>query len=151
MGRTVNLAGSATDCRRDVCPSVNGWDEAFKILVPFMKEGVERGDKPCKSSIGANRRTASAAGIDVQPETGLTRLWANMEWARQDFPGVHHCPEHESRLDVLPLHELPLYEMATICTCGLTLIVDWAPPLRDFGRHRARESVSMCRLRKLIA
>jgi hypothetical protein len=84
---------------------------------------------------------------DLRSKTGLTRLWANMAWALQDFPGAYDFPEYESRLnDVLPLHELPLYEMATICTCDLTmfsasLIVDWAPSLRGLGRHRARESI----------
>jgi hypothetical protein len=26
---------------------------------------------------------------DKQRGFGMTRLWANMEWALQDFPGVH--------------------------------------------------------------
>jgi hypothetical protein len=32
----------------------------------------------------------------------MTRLWANMEWALLDFPGVHDIVEYESRLNYIP-------------------------------------------------
>jgi hypothetical protein len=35
----------------------------------------------------------------------LTRLTANMEWALEDFPGVHDIVEYETRLT----HVLPKY------------------------------------------
>jgi hypothetical protein len=47
---------------------------------------------------------------------GMTRLWANMEWALLDFPGVHDIVEYESRLNYF----LPNYDMATVCTYDVT-------------------------------
>jgi hypothetical protein len=47
---------------------------------------------------------------------GMTRLWATMEWALLDFPGVHDIVEYESRLNFL----LPNYDMATVCTYDVT-------------------------------
>jgi hypothetical protein len=46
----------------------------------------------------------------------MTRLWANMEWALLDFPGVHDIVEYESRLNYF----LPNYDMATVCTYDVT-------------------------------
>jgi hypothetical protein len=37
---------------------------------------------------------------------GLTRLWANMEWALNDLPGVHDIVEYETRLNYI----LPKYD-----------------------------------------
>jgi DcmR-like sensory protein len=48
--------------------------------------------------------------------TGVTRLWANMEWALLDFPGVHDILEYESRVNDV----LPKYDMATVCTYDLS-------------------------------
>jgi hypothetical protein len=48
--------------------------------------------------------------------TGVTRLWANMEWALLDFPGVHDILEYESRMNEI----LPEYDMATVCTYDLS-------------------------------
>jgi hypothetical protein len=45
-----------------------------------------------------------------QRGTGVTRLWANMEWALTDFPGVHDIVEYESRLNRV----LPNYDMITV-------------------------------------
>jgi hypothetical protein len=48
--------------------------------------------------------------------TGVTRLWANMEWALLDFPGVHDILEYESRVNEI----LPKYDIATVCTYDLS-------------------------------
>jgi MEDS: MEthanogen/methylotroph, DcmR Sensory domain len=45
----------------------------------------------------------------------LTRLWANMEWALEDLPGVHDILEYESRLNYI----LPKYNDAVVCTYDL--------------------------------
>jgi hypothetical protein len=49
---------------------------------------------------------------DQQKGFGLTRLWANMEWALGDFPGVHDIVEYESRLNNI----LPDHDTITVCT-----------------------------------
>jgi MEDS: MEthanogen/methylotroph, DcmR Sensory domain len=48
--------------------------------------------------------------------TGITRSWANMEWALLDFPGSHDIPEYESRVNDV----LPNYDMATVRTYHVT-------------------------------
>ncbi|HET6469260.1 MAG TPA: MEDS domain-containing protein [Geminicoccaceae bacterium] len=46
---------------------------------------------------------------------GLTRLWANMEWALEDLPGVHDLIEYEARLNTI----LPNYPDVVVCTYDL--------------------------------
>jgi hypothetical protein len=47
---------------------------------------------------------------------GLTRLWANMEWALTDKPGVEDIVEYEARLNYL----LPKYDDVVVCTYDLS-------------------------------
>jgi hypothetical protein len=47
---------------------------------------------------------------------GLTRLWANMEWALKDFPGIYDLVEYETRLNIL----LPKFDDVVVCTYDLT-------------------------------
>ena len=47
---------------------------------------------------------------------GLTRLWANMEWALEDLPGVHDIVEYETRLNYI----LPKHNDVVVCTYDLT-------------------------------
>jgi hypothetical protein len=46
---------------------------------------------------------------------GLTRLWANMEWALEKMPGVEDIIEYETRLN----HVLPKYDDVVVCTYDL--------------------------------
>lgn len=45
----------------------------------------------------------------------MTRLWANMEWALEDLPGVEQIVEYETRLN----HVLPHYDDVVVCTYDL--------------------------------
>jgi hypothetical protein len=45
-----------------------------------------------------------------------TRLVANMEWALEDFPGVHDILEYETRLNYV----LPEYHDPVVCTYDLS-------------------------------
>ena len=45
----------------------------------------------------------------------MTRLWANMEWALEDLPGVDQIVEYETRLN----HILPQYDDVVVCTYDL--------------------------------
>jgi len=47
---------------------------------------------------------------------GLTRLWANMEWALEELPGVHDIVEYEARLNQV----LPKYDDVVVCTYDIT-------------------------------
>jgi hypothetical protein len=41
----VSFAGGVLDPYRHVCAFVNSWDEEYRILAPFVSDGVARGDK----------------------------------------------------------------------------------------------------------
>lgn len=58
----------------------------------------------------------------------MTRLWANMEWALEDFPGVHDIVEYETRLNRF----LPDYEDIVVCTYDLNRFS--APVVMDIMR-----------------
>ena len=58
----------------------------------------------------------------------LTRLWANMEWALDDLPGVHDIVEYETRLN----HFLPNYDDVVVCTYDLSKFS--APVVMDIMR-----------------
>ena len=58
----------------------------------------------------------------------MTRLWANMEWALDDLPGVHDIVEYETRLN----HFLPNYNDVVVCTYDLSKFS--APLVMDIMR-----------------
>jgi hypothetical protein len=47
---------------------------------------------------------------------GQTRVWANMEWALGEFPGVEDLVEYETRVNYF----LPKYDDLVVCTYDLT-------------------------------
>jgi hypothetical protein len=59
---------------------------------------------------------------------GMTKLWANMEWAVEDFPGVHDIVEYETRLNKF----LPNYDDIVVCTYDLNKFS--APVVMDIMR-----------------
>ena len=46
---------------------------------------------------------------------GQTRVWANMEWALEEFPGVEDLVEYETRVNYF----LPKYDDLVVCTYDL--------------------------------
>lgn len=59
---------------------------------------------------------------------GMTRLWANMEWALEELPGVHDIVEYETRLNKF----LPNYDDVVVCTYDLNKFS--APVIMDIMR-----------------
>lgn len=159
--RTVNLAGTTVGCQCHVCALFDSRDDEYKILVPFIREGLEAGDRTVQIIDKGHRaerlRRLAESGIavaaaeqygrlEVRPWEnahlqggrfdqhemfalleemlstsreqgfGVTRLWANMEWALEEFPGTHDVIEYESRLNYL----LPNYDIVAVCTYDVT-------------------------------
>jgi hypothetical protein len=159
--RTVQLARSAVECPCHACAFFHSGDEEYQIVLPFVKDGLDTGDKTYQ--FGDKRHRAErlarleASGIDTAAATqsgllemldwedvylrdgrfdqqamltliedllkagkqqgfGLTRLWASMEWALEDFPGVHDIVEYESRLNYI----MPKYDQVTVCSYDVT-------------------------------
>jgi len=157
----VRLAGAEFTGTCHACAFFHSRDEEYQVLLPFAKEGLERGEKAFHVLDAAHRNERlhrlEQAGINVtdgvskgQIEVraweqaylreqrfnqhamlelieqalkdgknegfGLTRLWANMEWALEELPGVENLVEYESRLNYV----LPKYDDVVVCTYDLS-------------------------------
>lgn len=68
-GREVRLAGAALGRSRHVCAFFNTKDEEYRVLLPFIKEGFEHGDRAFHivkdEHRPSHRRRLQDAGIDV--------------------------------------------------------------------------------------
>src|ERR1051326_5441048 len=68
-GKKVRLAGSALDRSRHVCAFFNSKEEEYRVLLPFIKEGFEQGDKAFhivkEDHRPEHRRRLHQAGIAV--------------------------------------------------------------------------------------
>jgi hypothetical protein len=157
--KPVSLARSTVDCGCHVCAFFHTRDDEYNILLPFMKEGFDAGDRAVhiidKQHRAERLRRLTESGIDAEAAersgklevrpwenaylqrgrfdqyamirlieevaaagkgrgSGTTRLWANMEWALGEFPGVHDIVEYESRLnDVLPQYDMATFALTT--------------------------------------
>ena len=65
----VHLAGSVLDRSRHICAFFHSKDEEYEVLLPFVKEGFEHGDKAYhiveSSRRQEHRRRLQEAGIDT--------------------------------------------------------------------------------------
>ncbi len=155
----VHLAGRELKGTCHACAFFNSRDEEYRVMLPFAKEGLERGEKAFHVVDPAHRderikrlkemglsendnngqievraweeaylrngkfeQKAMLALIQRALEDGkkagfgLTRLWANMEWALTDKPGVEDIVEYETKLNYL----LPKYDDVVVCTYDLS-------------------------------
>jgi MEDS: MEthanogen/methylotroph, DcmR Sensory domain len=69
-GQPVRLAGSVLDRSRHVCAFFHNADERYRVILPFIREGLEAGDRVVLVSGESGRqedlRRLEAAGIDVE-------------------------------------------------------------------------------------
>jgi len=67
--KQVRLAGSVIDRKRHVCAFFNSKEEEYRVLMPFIKEGFDQGDRALHIIDPRNRaehlRRLEQAGIDV--------------------------------------------------------------------------------------
>ena len=82
---SISLAGSQLGEVRHVCAFFNNDDEEYRVLLPFIKEGFERGDKAVHV-VNPNQRhdhlqRLTAAGIDptAAEQSGQLELRINTE------------------------------------------------------------------------
>jgi len=161
QSKTVQLARTTVSCGCHACAFFSSADEEYDVLVPFVRDGLEAGDKAFHIADKRHRaerlRRLQGSGLDIaaaeqagrfeirdwegaylrdgrfdqqamlalikevlnagkQQGFGLTRLWANMEWALEEFPGVHDIVEYETRLSYI----LRQYDDVVVCTYDLT-------------------------------
>ena len=69
VDKQVRLAGSVLDRKRHVCAFFNSKEEEYRVLMPFIKEGFDQGDRALHIIDPRNRaehlRRLEQAGIDV--------------------------------------------------------------------------------------
>jgi hypothetical protein len=82
---------------------IRGWEDAYLLGGRFDKEAM-------MTLIEETLRGAKADGF------ALTRVWANMEWALGQFPGVEELVEYETRINYF----LPNYDDLVVCAYDLT-------------------------------
>jgi hypothetical protein len=99
---------------RDSGIYVEGGEEGGMVEVRSWENAHLRGGRFDQHHMIKLLEEIGAAG--ERQGTGITRLWANMEWALEDFPGVHDILEYESRVNDV----LPKYNIATVCTYDIT-------------------------------
>src|SRR5260370_2091149 len=66
----IRFAGSVLDAQRHVCAFFHNPDEEYRVLLPFIKDGFERGEKAfhiVDPKLRAEHRLPlTSAGIDVE-------------------------------------------------------------------------------------
>jgi len=66
---TIRFAGSMLDARRHVCAFFHNADEEYRVLLPFIKDGFDRGEKAFHivdpKLRSEHRERLAVAGIDV--------------------------------------------------------------------------------------
>jgi hypothetical protein len=68
--RPIRLAGSTLDSRAHICAFFNNPDEEYEVLIPFIKDGLELGEKAVHtvdpSRRGEHLRRLASAGVDIE-------------------------------------------------------------------------------------
>jgi DcmR-like sensory protein len=103
LQRLEQLGFDVTEAQRTGQIEVRAWEDAH------LRQG--RFDQYAMLALVEEVLTSGKAG-----GFGLTRFWANMEWALEDYPGVYDLVEYETRLNYI----VPKYDDVVVCTYDLT-------------------------------
>jgi hypothetical protein len=101
--RLEEVGVSPAAARRPGQVEIRAWEDAHLRGGHFDKEAM-------MTLLEDTLRCAKADGF------GQTRVWANMEWALREFPGVEDLVEYETRVNYF----LPRYDNLVVCTYDLT-------------------------------
>jgi MEDS: MEthanogen/methylotroph, DcmR Sensory domain len=87
----IRLAGAVLGEYRHVCAFFHTPEEEYRVLVPFIKDGIARGDKAfhvvSPKMIDEHRRRLGSAGIDV-PGSERNGQLDLRDWDDVYFPGA---------------------------------------------------------------
>src|SRR5258708_13358430 len=85
----IRFAGSVLHAQRHVCALFHSQDEEYRVLLPFIKEGFDRGEKAfhiVDPALRADHRLRLAsAGTDVET-AGTSGQFALSNWAAASLP-----------------------------------------------------------------
>jgi hypothetical protein len=103
MRRLEEVGISPAGARHPGQVEIRAWEHAYLRGGRFDQEAM-------MTLLEETLRGAKADGF------GQTRVWANMEWALGEFPGVEDLVEYETRIN----HLLPRYDDLVVCAYDLT-------------------------------
>src|ERR1700730_16286787 len=89
--QSIRFAGSTLGAKRHVCAFFHNADEEYRVLLPFIKEGFERGEKafhivdPKLRAEHALRLASAGIDVEAAPEAGQFEL---RNWADGYLPGA---------------------------------------------------------------
>jgi hypothetical protein len=70
--KTINLARANVACRCHVCAFFHGRDQEYKVMIPFVQEGIEQGDR-IVCILDKDQRAERVAAMGVDTATAETR------------------------------------------------------------------------------
>ncbi len=93
INRPIRLAGSVLDHRAHVCAFFGSADEQFRVLLPFVKEGLELGEKsvhtvdPHSRHEYCQRLALGGINVDERLQNGQFELrdWSNTYFSEDRF------------------------------------------------------------------
>jgi hypothetical protein len=97
----IRFAGSQLAESRHVCAFFNNDDEEYRVLLPFIKEGFECGDKAVHV-VNPDQRADHLLRLASGNAPGgfpLSRIVCHMEWAAENSPHIDRLMEFESRVN----------------------------------------------------
>jgi hypothetical protein len=114
----VDLAGATLGEHRHSCAFFHNVDEEYRVLLPFIKEGLQHGEKAyiVDPDLSAeHRRQLDTAGIDVSAAEHRGQA-GHAEWAGENWPGIDDFLEYECRLNEIP----PRHRDCVVCLYDLS-------------------------------
>jgi len=89
VNRPIHFGGSTLDRRAHICAFFNNPDEEYRVLLPFVKEGLALGQKSVHTVDPRLRndhcRRLASAGVDVE------RVIRNGQFELRDWSDTHLC------------------------------------------------------------
>src|SRR5262245_13410641 len=82
--RSIRLAGSNLRVPRQICSFFNSHDDQYRVLMPFIKDGFDQGEKavhivdPARRDDHVRRLLSAGIDLDAARENGQLEL---REWA----------------------------------------------------------------------
>jgi len=147
--KQVHLAGSVLGRHRHVCAFFHDREEEYRVLMPFIREGFEQGDRALHIIDPRNRedhvRRLEEAGIDVAKSEGEQQLeirpWADAHLKYGHFDQHRQIARIESLLIRGSEGPFPLTR--------LVASMEWAledkPGVNDIIEYESRVNDTLCK------
>jgi hypothetical protein len=152
--RQVRLAGSVLDRSRHVCAFFHRKEEEYRVLLPFIKEGFEQGDRAFHMVDSRHRaehlRRLHEAGIDVAEaeRTGQleVRRWEDAQFQDGHFDQTRMLAFLEEALAGGKARGFPL----TRLMANMGWALENRPGLEDFLEFEARVNYLIPKYRDVL-